>query len=233
MPDGGAPHGGPVVTTSARPRAVVLDLDGTLVDSLADVAAALDVALEQAGMPPADVDRVAAALGHGAAALVEQVTGSDDPALLDAYLAAYAEHPAERSRPFVDAVQALAALQDAGVRIGVCTNKSTALSHTVLEATGLAEHVDVVLGRDAVPHPKPDARHLEAVVAALGDDLTLDDVTYVGDTSVDVDLAHAAGVRYLHVAWGSPVADVPTIDTFLAILEPHETDRHETTGENA
>lgn len=211
-------------TSAETLRAAVFDLDGTLVDSLADVTAALDVALADAGMPAADVDRVADALGHGAAALVTSVTGSDDPALLASYLAAYAARPAERSRPFADAVAALAALRSAGVRVGVCTNKSTELSHAVLEATGLAEHVDVVLGRDAVAHPKPDARHLAAVVDELaGDDaIALDHVVYVGDTSVDVALARAAGVRYLHVAWGASVPDVPTIDSFHALLEPQE-----------
>lgn len=201
--------------SSAPVRAVVFDLDGTLVDSAADIAAALSDVFEAAGLPRVSIAAVEAALGYGAFKLVRTVLASVDPdaaadkarvhGLLDRYLARYAADPARFSTVYADGVEAVTALRAAGVRLGVCTNKDTGLSEAVLRAVGLDGAIDVVLGRDTAPHPKPDPRHLIDVLARLGVDAG--EAVYVGDNPIDVQVAKGAGTRYRHVAWGVEVAD--------------------------
>jgi phosphoglycolate phosphatase len=89
--------------------------------------------------------------------------------------------------------------------VAVCTNKETALARQVLDALGVAGHVEAVVGADAVAHRKPDPRHLEAALAAV--DATADEAVYVGDTLVDARAAAAAGLRCAMVAWGVPEAE--------------------------
>ncbi|MGC5615106.1 HAD family hydrolase [Georgenia sp. Z1491] len=214
--DPGAPDAVPV-------RGVVLDLDGTLVDTLADVTAALTGAFEEAGLPAVDPALAARGMGHGAYDLVltamqEVAPGrAADEAFVrdvhDRYRARYAAAPAALSTPYADAADVLPALRRAGIRVGICTNKSTALSTEVLRAVGLDEVVEVVLGRDSVQHPKPDPRHLLDVLDRLG--LRPEETVYVGDNPVDVVVGAGAGVRYRHVAWGEPVdPDVVRIERF-------------------
>lgn len=194
-------------------RGVVLDLDGTLVDTIADVAAALSGAFGAVGLPAVGPEQVLPAMGHGAVDLVRSVLRGVDPARADDdafvqavhadYQERYAARPAELSEVFADGTAALHALREAGLRVGICTNKSTRLAHAVLEAVGLSQVVEVVVGRDAVEHPKPDPRHLLEVLDQLG--LAPEETVYVGDNPVDVVVGTGAGVTYRHVAWGEPV----------------------------
>lgn len=241
----------------ARVRGVVLDLDGTLVDTIADVAAALSGAFEAAGLPGVGPEQVLPAMGHGSVDLVRSVLGGvrdgrdegadgdgdgagagdgdagggdGDDLLVQAvhadYQARYAARPAALSTIFADGAEALAALRSAGLRVGICTNKSTRLAHAVLEAVGLDATVEVVVGRDAVPHPKPDPRHLLAVLDQLG--LAPEEAVYVGDNPVDVVVGQGAGVEYRHVAWGEPVdASVVRLERFGELVPaPHPVGDH-------
>jgi phosphoglycolate phosphatase len=209
-------------------RAVVFDLDGTLVESVADITHAMNAAFAGASLPPVSEAQVEPALGHGALELVRAcvrtVAGprADDDAFVEtmrrAYLDAYAADPAPFTRVHADAAVALPALREAGILLGVCTNKDTALSWQVLRAVGLAPLIAAVRGRDATAHPKPDPRHLLETVAELG--ARPQDVVYVGDNPVDVAVARAADVRYRHVAWGVRVAaDVPVLERFGDLKE--------------
>ncbi|MBL1066874.1 ribose-5-phosphate isomerase RpiA [Streptomyces sp. 7-21] len=202
-------------------RAVVLDLDGTLVDSAPDIADALAEAMAPHGLPRVPEDTVRGLLGGGARELVAGAlrAAGADPALLDTvhadYSRAYARTPAARTTVHPGAHAALRRLREAGLAIGVCTNKRTALAHAVLAATGLAPLVDHVTGYDAVPAPKPDPGHLRAALSALGTDP--EDAVYVGDTAIDARTAASAGVAYWHVPWGAPLTDPVRTGGFAAL----------------
>ena len=204
--------------------AVVFDLDGTLADTTPDIAAAINRTLERRGLGPLDDEAIRHFTGFGPDELVRRSFAAAG-AELDAddvreqtrrYLDTYAERPVERSAVHGDAVETLAALAARGAALGVCTNKTTELSWTVLRGLGLAEHIGAVVGADAVAHRKPDPRHLEAVLDAL--DASAEDAVYVGDNVVDIRTAEAAGVRCAIVNWGTaPAGEQPTwarIDRF-------------------
>jgi phosphoglycolate phosphatase len=188
---------------------VVLDLDGTLVDSSADIADAMNHALSAHGIGAVTAEQVGAALGGGPTILVERCLtaagwAADDPALvasvLEAYSDRYRAHPATHTRVFDTAEAVLPALHARGVLIGVCTNKRTAIAEAVLDAVGLSSIVGAVVGSDATPTPKPQPGHLTDTIAALG--ATDRPALYVGDTDIDQRTAAAAGVTYAHVEWG-------------------------------
>jgi phosphoglycolate phosphatase len=207
-------------------RGVVFDLDGTLVDSLADIAHAMNRAFADLGLPPVAEAQVGPAMGHGALELVRECVLAVAPERADdafvaavcrAYLEAYAADPAPHTRLYADADTALPALHEAGVALGICTNKGTDLAWQVLRAVGLDGVMAAVRGRDATEHPKPDPRHLLETVAELG--LSPGDVVYVGDNPVDVAVGRAAGVEYRHVAWGEPAPDdVVRLERFAELV---------------
>jgi phosphoglycolate phosphatase len=206
--------------------AVVFDLDGTLVDSTPDIAAALNRVLAQRDLAPLPDELVRELTGYGADQLVRRAFAARDVTLGDdelpvetrRYLDAYAEHPVVRTVVFEDAEAALADLNRRGVALGVCTNKDTELAKIVLRALGLAPYLGVVLGPDAVSRRKPDPEHLLAALRALG--AAPADALYVGDKSVDADTARAAGVRCALVAWGDGhEEDCPRIDRFADLLD--------------
>ncbi len=191
--------------------AVVLDLDGTLVDSSADIADAMNHALRSRGLGEVTPAQVGAALGGGPRVLVTAcITAAghspDEPGVVDAVLAAYSEryraYPAVRTALLDTAATVLPALHARGVLIGVCTNKRTAIALAVLDAVGVGDIVGAVVGSDTTPTPKPEPGHLTDTVDALGAAGLR--VLYVGDTEIDRATAEAAGVTYAQVAWGHP-----------------------------
>ncbi|BAH48745.1 HAD family hydrolase [Rhodococcus opacus] len=212
-------------TTQTKFTAVVFDLDGTLVDSSEDIAAAMNEALSGHGDRRVTVRQVADALGGGPRALVEQclraaglpVTAPTVDDVLRTYSERYRANPAQKTRLVDTAAVVLAELDARGIQLGVCTNKRTPIAHAVLDALGLGAIIGAVIGSDATDGPKPDPRHLTDTIAALG--ASGSTVLYVGDTDIDRDTATAAGIRYAHVSWGHPDVDADfRLDSFDDLL---------------
>lgn len=189
-------------------KAVVFDLDGTLIDSAPDIAAAVNRYLADNGWPELDVALVEKFTGYGPRKLLEdvfQMVGhpTDEASLRAAhlaYLANYSDAPAERTVFYPHVWEDLVALRAEGLRMGICTNKPHELTQRVLGALEIASLFEVAIGADAVPACKPDPGHLIAVTDAMG--LTCDEIAFVGDTIVDQNTARAAGATFFSVPWG-------------------------------
>jgi phosphoglycolate phosphatase len=210
---------------SRRFTSVIFDLDGTLVDSTEDIAAALNKALAAHTGATVSPQQVAHALGGGPRTLVEKClagAGVDVPShvvenILGDYSANYIARPVVRTRLLDSAGEVIRTLDERGVRMGVCTNKRTAIAKQVLEALGLTEFIGAVVGSDATASPKPDPRHLIDTAEALA--VPAESVLYVGDTAIDARTSAAAGIAYGHVAWGQAGIDADfSLESFDDLL---------------
>ena len=197
-------------------EALVFDLDGTLIDSAPDVRASVNRVLKAKGRRELSLDEAKDMIGWGGRVLMEKALaatgdpGSEDEIddTLRAFLESYAEHPADHTVVFPGAIEALETLKAEGVKLAICTNKPTATTPPVLKALRLDGYFDVVSCGDAVPHKKPDGRHVLLVVEQLG--ATLDTAAMVGDSENDIAAAIDAGIRSVCVTFG--YAHVPLED---------------------
>lgn len=194
------------------PRTILFDLDGTLVDTAPDLAAAMNHVLATFDRPPLPVDDVRHLVGHGARALINAglaATGAARPDMIEAalpvFLDYYAAHIADASRGFDGVEPALDALAAAGCRLAICTNKPTGLAAALVAALGWQSRFAAIIGFDLAPQPKPDAAHVHATLAACGGDAATS--AFVGDTATDVGAARNAGLPIVLVSFG--FADAP------------------------
>ncbi len=197
------------MTRAEATRSVALfDLDGTLVDSLADLARALNAVLAAEGLAPLPEATVRGLVGRGAARLVaEGFAAAGRPlgaAALEARLARFLAHygaaPVAHSRPYPGVAATLSRLRAQGWRLGVCTNKPQHLSEAVLAGLGLADFFAVVAGGDRFPVRKPDGGHLLATLDLM--DATVAQAILVGDSDNDLKAARDAGMPVVLVDFG-------------------------------
>jgi phosphoglycolate phosphatase len=191
-----------------RWRAVLFDLDGTLVDSAPDLRLALERLLGEEGLPAPDLAAVRGMIGEGARVLVERALRAaglpPDEAqttrLHARFLELYAAEPCRDAVLFAGARDVLAGLCAAGTGLGLCTNKPQRPTELLLEALGLGDMFGAVLGGDALPWRKPDPRHALAVLERLG--AAPGTAVLVGDSRIDLATARAAGLPCVLVSFG-------------------------------
>ena len=185
-------------------RTLLLDLDGTLVDSVPDLAASLARLFAARGLAPLPPADVAPMVGDGVRVLLARAFaargGAPEERDLADYMEDYGAHLADATRPYPGAPAALTRLRAAGWRIAVCTNKPEALARGVLAQTGLAALIDAIGGGDSFPVRKPDPEHLRATLARAGGEAAR--AVMAGDHRNDVVAAHGAGVPAIFAAWG-------------------------------
>lgn len=192
----------------ALPQLVMFDLDGTLVDSVPDLAAAVDQMLAQQGRPPAGIERVRHWVGNGSPILVRRaLAGSIDHAAvddddaaraLDDFLQAYSgSHAATTVYPGVKPL--LQWLRSQDVALAVVTNKPERFVAPLLEEKGLGAF-DWIIGGDTLPVKKPDPAGLLQVMRDAG--VSAESSLFVGDSRSDVLAARAAGVKVAAVTYG-------------------------------
>ena len=187
----------------SAPRALVFDLDGTLVDSSADLAAAINRTRAELGREPLATEAVVGMVGEGARLLVARAIDGLDEAALDRavarFLALYEPVCAVETRPYPGIPELLAA-EAARRPLALLTNKPERMSRRILEAFGWRQIFVEVIGGDSLPVRKPDPGGLAWIAARLG--LELPELALVGDTRIDADTAAAAGCRFVWVEWG-------------------------------
>jgi phosphoglycolate phosphatase len=197
-------------------RTVVFDLDGTLVDTAPDLISALNFVLDREGMPPVPLKSARMLIGAGVRKLLErglEVDGrhasvEDINRLTDDFIAYYAEHIADASRPFDGLESALDDLEAQGYRFAVCTNKLEWLSKLLLDRLGLSARFAAICGADTFGISKPDPAILQQTVARAGGQLST--TIMVGDAGPDIGVARRAGVPVIGVEFG--YTDVPIAD---------------------
>ncbi len=180
-------------------RVAILDLDGTLLDTIDDLAAAVNHALDAVGIPRRPVDEIRAFVGDGVRTLVERAVEPRahlvEPALA-AWWPYYEAHCLDTTRPF-PGIPAL--LAGAGRTLAVHTNKPGTLARKILDGLGLLGRFAAVLGGDEAPR-KPDPTGTLEILARLGGSAA--DSVLVGDSGVDAATARAAGIPFVAVTWG-------------------------------
>ncbi|HDZ54988.1 MAG TPA: phosphoglycolate phosphatase [Pseudomonas xinjiangensis] len=191
------------------PALVMFDLDGTLVDSVPDLAAAVDLMLERRDRPPAGVERVRDWVGNGAAVLVRRalaggldhsmVDDDDAQAALDDFLQAYSgEHVL--TRVYAGVPEILDWLAGQGIVMAVVTNKPQRFVAPLLQEMGLGNYFQWLVGGDTLPVQKPDPAALDFVMGKAG--VSREQAVFVGDSRNDVLAARAAGVKVIAVTYG-------------------------------
>lgn len=198
-------------------RAVIFDLDGTLIDSLPDVMNALNAVLADNDRRPVTRDEAKLMVGGGAEPLLERafaVTGNELaaerlPSCVESFTTYYRADPATETTVFDGVVPALEALAERGLPLGICTNKPHRSALQVLEALSLDAYFGACFGKASVPFHKPDRRHYDEVARALG--VAPENTLYVGDSETDVATARNAGVPIVLVPFGyshAPATDL-------------------------
>lgn len=187
---------------------VVFDLDGTLVDTAPDLIGALNFILDREGLAPLPLAAARKMIGAGARRLLERgleaegrTLGLDDlDRLTHDFIAYYADHIADLSRPFDGLTDALDELAGRGVKFAVCTNKLEWLSKRLLDQLELSPRFAAICGADTFGVAKPDPVILRQTVARAGGNLA--STIMVGDAGTDVGVARRAGVPVIGVTFG-------------------------------
>ncbi len=196
---------------------VVLDLDGTLVDSAPDLVATLNIIFARTGLPPVAYDAARNMVGGGARALIVRGLKAEGRTLdeieidrmVSDFIDHYAAHIADQSRPFPGLESALDTLAARGCRLAVCTNKLEWLAVRLLDTLALSQRFAAICGGDTFGLQKPNPEMLRRTIARTGGDAG--STVMVGDSLTDITTARAAGVPVVAVDYGyteRPVAEM-------------------------
>ncbi len=203
--------------SGAGPRAIVFDLDGTLVDSVPDIHAATAAFLAERGHAPLDLATITGFVGNGVPVLLERVLRAVGEAAEPEHLQAalprfneiYGAAPAALSKLYPGVAEALEALAAAGHLLGICTNKPEGPARQMIEELGIAGFIAALTGGDTLAARKPDPAPLRHTAGLLQAELAA--VVYVGDSEVDAATAAAADVPFVLFTEGyrkTPVAEI-------------------------
>ncbi|MSN25581.1 MAG: HAD-IA family hydrolase [Geobacter sp.] len=185
-------------------RSVLLDLDGTLVDSLGDLTDAVNHVRQAFAEPPLTTDAVCTMVGKGAINLLQQALpehdSSDIEHALQLFLVYNAAHIADKSRLYPGVIEMLETLQAKDIRLAVVSNKSEALSVLILNALGIQDYFESISGGDTFPECKPSPLPLLRVIEQQG--VTAHECVMVGDSINDIQAGNMADIATIGCSWG-------------------------------
>lgn len=185
-------------------HAVIFDLDGTLLNTLGDLRAATNHALEVRGLPPHSMEEIRQFIGNGIRLLICRAMPEGTPeaeidAALDDFKAYYAAHIHDRTVPYDGIPQLLTALRKRGIKVAVLSNKIDSALQQLIEYF-FPGKTDVVFGEHVGVPRKPDPTSCRMVMQQLG--VQPEQVLYVGDSGTDMQTAKNAGLYAVGVTWG-------------------------------
>ncbi len=188
-----------------RPRAVLFDLDGTLIDSAPDLAGACNELRIARGLRPLPLAALRPMVGAGARGMIGAGFGyvpddSEFAPLRDEFLRLYSERMTRETRLFDDVAATIDSLQRQGLGWGIVTNKAARFAEPLIAWLGFARYAGAIVCGDTTPHAKPHPEPLLEAARRLG--VEAGDCVYVGDDKRDVDAGRAAGMATLVAAWG-------------------------------
>jgi phosphoglycolate phosphatase len=190
-------------------KAIVIDLDGTLLDTAPDLADAAAAMLVELGQPPLPVDEIKTYIGNGVSRLVKRVLTRDmhaepEPQYFERALAIFERHyganVSRKSRPFPGVVEGLDAMRAAGFRLACITNKAARFTHPLLKDTGLFDYFELILSGDTLPEKKPSPLPLRHACQVFGCEPAA--LLLIGDSLNDAQAARAAGCPVFCVPYG-------------------------------
>lgn len=191
------------------PKLVMFDLDGTLIDSVPELADATDQMLRQLGRAPAGMNKVRNWVGNGAPVLVRRaladgydhqaISAEQEAEALAIFMQAYGKVDSQTT-VYPGALECLSSLHKLGIKIGMVTNKPEEFLPNLLAEIDMAQYFEWVVGGDTLPQKKPDPAGLLWVMQQAG--VSAEECLFVGDSKNDVHAAHAAQVACVAVTYG-------------------------------
>ena len=206
---------------------VVFDLDGTMIDTHADLIESLNHTITSAGLEPVTYDDLTHLVGQGARVMIRRafdlrktpLADNDLEPLFDRFIAHYKAGMPGKSKPYPGFVDCLTRLKAAGMTVAVCTNKQEALALPLLKELGLFDGFVAITGGDTFDFRKPDGRHVLGTIERAGGDPRRS--IMVGDSVNDILAAHNANVPSIAVSFG--YSDVPVAELKpTAIIDRYE-----------
>jgi phosphoglycolate phosphatase len=203
---------------------LIFDLDGTLVDTKADLAAATNSMLESLGLPRLSTSQVADYVGHGVRALVERALGPANSHFVSRGLALFMEyyqaHLLEQTRPYAGIEHCLKAAHVQGLILSILTNKPEAPSRAIIAGLGLADYFSAIVGSDTLPARKPDPQGVLYLQRLTG--VELRETLLIGDSLVDCETGQAAGIATCGVTWGFGAKDFALVPPQFVVDTPEQ-----------
>ncbi len=219
-----------------KPEMILIDVDGTLVDSVPDLAFCVDEMMQQLGMPVHGEAKVREWVGNGVErltrrALIGQLDGEPDEALFEKaypmYLALYAENTCKRSVLYPGVREGLDYMKSAGYKLGCVTNKAAAFTIPLLKELGIHDEFGIIVSGDDLPKKKPDPMPLLHIASHFG--VSPAQSLMIGDSVSDVKAARAAEFQIICMSYGynhgvdireaNPDAVIDSMAELEAILE--------------
>ena len=188
----------------SKPRCVLFDLDGTLVDTAPELASVANQIRADHGLGELSTEQYRSEVSNGVGGMLRVALGStreeSDPVLTQRFLDLYTQRLGLLSRPFSGIPEVLDRLDASGIAWGVVTNKIMRLTVPLLDSLGLLERAGCIIGGDSVKRPKPAPDSLLRACAQLG--LPMSETVYLGDDLRDVQAGQSAAIRCAVAGWG-------------------------------
>lgn len=194
---------GDLITSFSEVRALIFDLDGTLIDSKLDLALAVNATLAELGRPPLDHETIYSYVGSGAPALIARALGSDaseqDCALgLEFFIKYYSAHKLDNTTLYPGVRETLDALK--GMPMAVLTNKPVRVSQSIIKEIGIGDFFRFIYGGNSFERKKPDPMGVDTILREFG--AAPGQCMLVGDSEIDVQTARNAGTFACGVTYG-------------------------------